>query len=101
MNDWICSSRRVICVDDRFPPSARSLCRGGLPSKGRTYTIRDVLAGDMLSPTPAITLVQIINPAEPAFLEPHFFAWRFRPLVERPTDISALRRVVENVMVTQ
>lgn len=82
--------QKVVCVNaDRWPLWAKNSCV--LPVHGRVYTVRDIWS---FSKGPVIYLDEIKNPAccvnddSGALIEPGFPALRFRPVVERKTDIS-------------
>jgi hypothetical protein len=88
--------QKVVCVDDRchgryLPPGFSSVPNLHGLTAGRVYTVRRVgyIAGsDVFS----IWLQEIIRPTKLIFGITHdelpFAAARFRPLVERKTDIS-------------
>jgi len=83
--------QKVVCVDDFWeaPPAADHLIR---PQKDQVYTVRDLAPGWISSNGPAIRLEEIINRKtlwqKSGFCELAFKTSRFRPLVERKTDIS-------------
>lgn len=86
--------QRVICIDDdfhqRFPEDVGTI----FPVKGQIYTVRSV---ELTRYGPAITLVEIINVDqlyEDGFGELNFLPRRFRPVVERKTDISIFTRML-------
>lgn len=91
----IVSGQKVVCVNDDFGKGWEDW-HHGLPVKGYVYTVRDVLpawhfSNDALCP--AIRLVEILHPIQswfdyPGVDEVVFPARRFRPVVERKTDIS-------------
>ena len=69
--------------------SAASFCGETLPSAGVVYTIREIEppSADPLGLV-FIRLFEIINPSSHEFGECAFNSQRFRPVVERKTDIS-------------
>lgn len=75
--------QKVICVDDDF--SQYHYFGEQYPQKNCIYTVRNFSDGEH------IRLVEIINnqyPYNDGFMEVSFRATRFRPIVERKTDIS-------------
>lgn len=62
--------------------------------KGRVYTVRDVYACPAAG-KPALRFDEHINPIHPTYgVECGYFAERFRPLVERKTDISFAHEIL-------
>lgn len=87
--------QKVVCVDAANPPSG-ILSRRGLPDvtlvKGNIYTVTGVGLRHPYDLTgfPCITVAE-----EP---DPHFYwAHRFRPLVERKTDIGFAHEILRKV----
>jgi hypothetical protein len=83
--------QKVVCVDDAIPTFAR-LVRWVFRfpwnlRRGEIYTIAKVsnIAG------PTVTLIEVKNPPLP---EGAFWARRFRPVVERKTDISVFEAML-------
>ena len=92
-------NQKVVCVDDRF--GKRWHQRGILqrPIKGRVYTVRDVgIYNFAVGPMPSLRLEEIINPIidwdDGDTSEIAFHAGRFRPAVERKTDISFAHEIL-------
>ncbi len=86
--------QRVVCINDTFSDLIRALYKQ-LPTKGETYTIRDVFlgrekvvkAGD--SATVGLLLVELNNPPDPFHAEQQelgFSSERFAPLEELPPE---------------
>lgn len=85
--------QKVVCVNDEFNP--RAVIRGtSLPKRGQIYTVREIVVHSLGE---TIRLREIVNAHgvylhddTGEFLEAAFpsFRFRFRPLVERKTDIS-------------
>lgn len=81
--------QKVVCVDDDFSNCGRLPLN--LPRKGGIYTLRDPFSADGWT---WWRLVEVVNaPANPlngqyGVQEPGFVPRRFRPIVERKTDIS-------------
>lgn len=77
-----------------FGPHERSLARAydlTLPAPGVVYTVRALDFGTHLR------VAEIVNPMMPYVEgdhEAHFMAARFRPVVERKTDISELTAIL-------
>jgi hypothetical protein len=68
--------------------------RFSLPSVGSVYTIRDI---ETTGQGTHIRLAEIVNPAIPyttGWAEPNFLIERFRPVVDRPTDISIFKAML-------
>lgn len=86
--------QRVVCINDTFAASVRGLYKQ-LPTKGVTYTIREVFlgrekiraAGD--SATVGLLLEELANPPDPFHVgsqELGFSSERFAPLEEMPAE---------------
>lgn len=84
----------MVCTNDTFPDVVRSIYEQ-LPTKGDTYTIRDVFlgrekivkAGD--SATVGLLLEELHNPADPFHADSQelgFSSERFAPLEELPDE---------------
>ena len=91
--------QKVVCVDDRDTPaySSTAIYRnfiGGMNGlqEGRVYTVRALGEWPAAPGTTGVWLVEIIRPitshAAEEFGEPPYAAARFRPAIERKTDIS-------------
>ena len=78
----------VVCIDDTFPDWVESLYVA-LPTKGTTYTIRDISPWQNLEldPEVAVTLQELHNPIGKGGLERAFNAERFEPI-----DLDAAAR---------
>jgi hypothetical protein len=97
MSDNFRVGQKVVCVDDAFP--GHELCLADtLLRAGYIYTIAAVVAESCVSrpgPYPGIHLVEINRP-----LSKHdgrvlaYRASRFRPIVERKTDISIFTKML-------
>lgn len=81
---------KVVCIDDQFLPFIKRLYKA-LPSKGRTYVVRDVLMGfepvsrkgERPKGAVRLLLVGLVNPpATGTTMERGFNAERFRKLDE-------------------
>lgn len=89
--------QKVVCVDDEFHGDFFDVpC---LPVKGLVYTIRsiEVMTGSDGEQSPIIRLVEVINPAMPwtiGDVEIGFVPRRFRPVVERKTNISIFKAML-------
>jgi len=98
--------QKVVLVDDThrvadgIVPKARAISLGAnYPVKGGVYTVRDIrkvtVSGDI-----CLLLAELDNShfvtAHGFKFEPGFSAWRFRPAVERGTDLgmSILRNLL-------
>lgn len=86
--------QRVVCVNDKFPPIVKAIYKQ-LPTKGVTYTIREVFLGREKvvkggdSATVGILLVELVNPPDPLHKgqqELGFNSERFAPLEEMPAE---------------
>jgi hypothetical protein len=79
--------QKVVCVD----------AKGGIdpkPVEGTIYTIRQTLASPILG-IPSVRLQELICPTETfTGQEGFFYALRFRPIVERKTDISIFTKML-------
>lgn len=89
--------QKVVCVEDKpmlvdiFPYRAAV---GVNLIKGNVYTIRGVVFD--LKGTLCVYLVEARSPLPPLSngMERPYFATRFRPLVERKTDISIFKKML-------
>lgn len=88
--------QKVVCINDSFSAMVRAIYKQ-LPTKGVTYTIRDVFlgrekvvkAGD--SATVGLLLVELVNPPDPLHKgqqELGFNSERFAPLEEIPEEAA-------------
>lgn len=90
--------QKVVLVEDTprvwdgIVPKARAISLGAkYPAKGGVYTVRDIrtvtISGEI-----CLLLVELDNShfvtAHGYKFEPGFSAWRFRPVVERGTDLG-------------
>jgi hypothetical protein len=84
--------QKVVCVDDEFGFADRLSLRE-LPVKGNVYIIRDMPLGMAIDGSRRIGLLLqgIKNNEGPRGIEHCFNPMRFRPIVERKTDISIFR----------
>jgi len=99
--------QRVVCIDDKFlgengvfDPTFAERCPN-LPVKGGIYTVRGFVVPYVGYPgQPGMLLEEIVNRpslyVEGTF-EPSFFPSHFRPLAERPTDISIFTGILGDV----
>ncbi len=78
--------QKVVCVQTGFYVNK---CPNR-PVIGEVYTVRDVFAGPRVDELGmAIRLFELQNPLhKKSGREYGFYAWRFRPVFERKTDIS-------------
>lgn len=89
--------QKVVCVDGKFHPDFCDVpC---LPVEGAVYTIRaiELMTAVTGERSPIIKLVEIVNPVmewEIGDEEFGFVPRRFRPLVERKTDISLFKAML-------
>ena len=96
--------QKIVCINGNFKDSRwyRSLYQ---PKQGHIYTIRDFAHAEYVaaSDSPSgsfVYLVEIINP--PVLWYNGFWelAWplrRFRPVIERKTDISIFTKILDDV----
>ncbi len=90
---------KLVCVDAVFADCYIQL---NLPVYRGVYTVRDIVMGLGLDGLgPGLVFEEIQNPVGPLGTEYSFVAERFRPLVERKTDISNFEKMLtgENVNV--
>ena len=96
--------QKVVCIDDNFDPLWKGPFSTGhipiLPTKGSVYTIRRILPDFPFSNSVAlgILLEEIVNAEVPLIggVQEHpFGARRFRPVVERKTDISVFTEILD------
>ncbi len=91
--------QRVVCINDRFHGHKRN--GFALPKQGQVYTIRRLVSRGY---GVGLLLNEIQNP-ERQFIndygEPGFLAHRFRPVVERKTDISIFTKMLDGSRVLE
>lgn len=82
--------QKVICVDDEQPRiRIRPVVRGGV------YTIRDIGEEPLYPGQYWVLLEEIRNTARDALGELAYRTSRFRPIVERNTDISFAHEILK------
>lgn len=85
--------QKVVCVDDNFDKRAKNYFTA-LPVRGEIYVVR----GTLLFPDAHLGIALVGFPGERTafneFGEHMFFAKRFRPVVERKTDISIFEKML-------
>lgn len=97
--------QKVVCVRDDFSDAYKHPALIALPRAGSVYTVRKCVRWLFLSATQfeieeaAIYLEEIHNLEHDwigiGFYEHPFFAGRFRPVVERKTDISIFTALLD------
>ena len=96
--------QKVVCIDDRWPHTQWALKVPNKPVAGRVYTIREVYLSALGKP--AVLLNEIRNSPRP-FLhglivgEGSFHSRRFKPVIERKTDISIFTRMLTDKHATE
>lgn len=88
--------QKVVCVEDR----PHMFYKRGSPAmdglrKDTVYTVRAV-GIDPHWKTPALWLVEIVRPIRGSKTEIGYDPRRFRPVVERKTDISIFKEILNN-----
>lgn len=83
--------QKVVCVNARGAIEPR-------PVKGRVYTVASVRWVEFAERRPGlgITLVELPT-IETDDYYAEYFAWRFRPIVERKTDIGFAQEILRKV----
>ncbi|WP_199086030.1 hypothetical protein [Bosea sp. ASV33] len=103
------AGQKVVCVggsESRLPDQARKFWAHwrrqwgvAAPSKGSVYTIRETR--NRKDGTQGVRLIEIVNPvcewSDAPPQEPWDHAEDFRPLLDRPTDISVFERLLSPV----
>lgn len=94
--------QKAVCIDDSFGPGPWDRGRPYLPIAGEIYIVR--LTGMQKFQTetaPALWLSEVVNPVhlweDGEIGEIGFSSHRFRPLVERKTDISIFTKILDDV----
>ncbi len=87
--------QRVVCIDPTWGSSGslQSAWCPNLPIKDRIYTIRDVVTFNGY-PNGFLRLYEVVNPVKGRD-EPYFEVTKYRPIVERKTDISVFRKLLQ------
>ena len=86
--------QKVVCIDDYSSLSGRYCLN--MPKLHGVYTVRNFEGrGDI----PALRLFELINEPRthrnvPGLIEPAFDILSFRPVVDRPTDISIFTKML-------
>lgn len=83
--------QKIVCVDDVFTAADGG---GDLPKRGCVYTVRWIGCRPTDGDTPGVMLYEIHGGFTPFGIEYCFAVHRFRPLVERKTDISIFKRML-------
>lgn len=84
--------QKVVCVADAVQPG-RLWVDGVPPKEGAIYTIASIVING--SGTQALVLVEAPRgPISHALGAYGYHAWRFRPIVERKTDISIFKAML-------
>ena len=70
---------KVVCIDDRFPSGINDIFNS-LPSKGKIYTVRDIVPGIGFDRRETITVLlkELVNKPNKHGIEPGFQCYRFR-----------------------
>jgi hypothetical protein len=89
--------QKVVCIAGPLHYNPKVINK---PVIGRVYTVRGICAGDHIWTDKAhgvgILLEELINDLHVASGEEYgFYAKRFRPVVEKKTDISAFQRLLK------
>ena len=88
--------QKVVCIDDDWGPLPEHH-RGQVhhwPKKDIVYTVRTILVQPSNSKI-FIRLRELVNPETDKEREVEFWAECFRPVVERKTDISVFRKLLQ------
>ena len=87
--------QKVVCIDDDWGPAPMG---GGQvqhwPKKDDVYTVCTIAVQGSNSKV-FIRLHQVVNPKTDEHHEAEFWAECFRPVVERKTDISVFRKLLQ------
>lgn len=91
--------QKVVCVRGYFKPDARDYGILNFPKKGCIYAVRDCLMFRFQDANvPAIRLTELKNPicswTDGDHCEVAFWIGRFRPVIERKTDIAIFTRML-------
>lgn len=95
--------QKVVCVNDEDKDKTYSkyftYYNIAMPTKGEIYTIREVFSTSIGNV--GVRLVEIVNPVTPfkngtgeVHMEMGYMASRFRPVVEKKTDISIFKEML-------
>lgn len=92
--------QKVVCVDDTFKDGYERLVK--TPVKGQVYTIRQLFKFKACTGSVAtiVLLEEIVNPVQQwdaGVMEAGFVPRRFRPVVQRKTDISIFKSLLNPV----
>jgi hypothetical protein len=93
---WI--GQKVVCVDDRGLAAALHQDEVG-PLVGDIYTVRGLIC---VNGQHGVKLFEIVNPPHQYWGETRecaFYARRFRPVVEKKTDISVFEEILQRAPV--
>lgn len=89
--------QRVVCIRGtgaRVPYGDKVVI---CPEKGTTYTVRGIQPNPFTGGLQCLLLEEIHNPLHSSGLEFDFTADRFRPIVERKTDIGFAHEILRKV----
>lgn len=89
--------QKVVCIDDSFPMGIFDIYNA-LPSKGKMYTVRDIVPGQdfQLQGQPAIYLEELVNRPNKHGIEPGFACRRFREPEQEEIAITKVERQTQN-----
>lgn len=93
--------QKVVCVDDVFAFGWERIVK--TPVKGQVYTIRQLLTFKACTGAVVTTILldEIVNPVrkwDAGVMEAGFVPRRFRPVVQRKTDISIFKSLLNPVL---
>ena len=83
--------QKVVCIDDDWGPAPEV---HHWPKKDDVYTVRTIGVQGSNGKV-FIRLREVVNPKSDKHHEAEFWAGCFRPVIERKTDISVFRRLLQ------
>lgn len=88
--------QKVVCIDDACLPGYK--WGEGKPEVGKVYTVREIGLISFIDGSPCIRLEELYRPNARAHGVKHpdmpYMARRFRPAIERKTDISIFTKML-------
>lgn len=91
-------NQKIVCVNDTRPPGVNDIFNAW-PSKGKIYTVRDIVPGVQFSmeETCAVYLQELVNTPNRHNIEPGFKVTRFKEINEEAAAKYAENQNIEKL----
>lgn len=95
MSNWLTPGRKIVCVNNAQTPG-RIWYPDAAPTVGAIYTIKCIGPSILRPGEIAVYLVELINPHfRDDKIDCGYKPSRFRPVIDRKTDISELEQLLK------